>query len=117
MIDKRDLEKWFNEGDKRRSVEKIENYVDEVIKENALKRITTFTISTYEQNTDKTIKTDFHDLWFDPELSKKDRYQVQERIIEKYRVNGYSVERYFTESQSKGKSQGLRFLEIDKVMK
>lgn len=117
MIDKNELKQWFAEGEKRRSESLIEEYIDECIKENALNNNTTFTIYTYEQNSDNNIKTSFHDKWFTPELSKRERYQVQERIINKYRENGYSVERCFVESTSKGKSQGLRFFDIDKVVK
>jgi hypothetical protein len=67
----------MSEGDRQRSIEAIEKYVDNAIHHNAIKNKLTFCVRTGVWGNKYSEKTDFYDIWFDKNLTPENRRIVQ----------------------------------------
>ncbi|WP_163183314.1 hypothetical protein [Neobacillus sedimentimangrovi] len=117
MVTKEELKDWLNESARKRYEEKLEKYIDESIKTNALSGKTTFDICTGKYTPDGSRKTPFYDLWYTNELSEENREVVHKRIIEKYKSFGFDVKETTVDCGWHHSYFALEFKNIDKVIK
>ncbi|MHC5227544.1 hypothetical protein ACYSNW_04605 [Enterococcus sp. LJL99] len=91
MIDREDLKDWMKESERQKSIEKLEKYIDKVIKANVLEGKYTFFVTTGTWGERSSEKTEFYDLWYDETLSKNNQSIVHNKILDKYTKNGFNV--------------------------
>ena len=116
MITKDDLKSWLNESGRKKYEEKLEKFIDEQIKKNALEGKTTFLIPTGRWGNRYSERTPFYDIWFTEELTKENREIVHQRVIRKYKDFGFDVERTQVDCGWNNRYFALRFKDIDKVL-
>lgn len=116
MITKEELKDWLNESARREYEDDLEEYIDKVIKVNALQGKKTFYISTGEYTRSGSRKTSFYNLWFTDRLSEENRRIVHERIINKYRKFGFDVQKDRVDCGWHNYYFALKFNNIDKVL-
>jgi len=116
MINKNDLKDWLDESNRKQHVKRIEEYIDNAIKQNALSGNMTFYISTGRYTPDGSRKTPFYAVWYCKDLSEENTRIVQERVINKYKDFGFSVERTSVDCGWSNSYSALKFKDIDKVL-
>ncbi|MEL3959461.1 hypothetical protein NST17_20125 [Caldifermentibacillus hisashii] len=119
MITKKELKDWLDENARVKYAEKLEEYIDKNIKENALAGNTTFYISTGKctrYTLDGGMKTSFYDIWNTKELSNESRKLVQEKVINKYREFGFDIEETTVDCGWDKHYFALKFHSINKVI-
>ena len=116
MVTKEELKDWLNESARRKYEERLEEFIDNEIKMNALQGITTFYISTGKYTPDGSKKTTFYKVWFTEELSEDNRKIVQKRVLEKYRDFGFDVVETTKDCGWHHHYFALKFIDIDKVI-
>ena len=115
MINKKDLKNWISEGDRQRSIEAIEKYIDDAIHYNAIKNNLTFCVRTGIWGNKNSEKTDFYDIWFDKNLTPENRRIVQDSVLKKYRDEGFYVRTVKLDCGWNNSYEAVRFVDIDKV--
>lgn len=115
MINKKDLKNWISEGDRQRSIEAIEKYIDNAIHHNAIKNKLTFFVRTGIWGNKYSEKTDFYDIWFDKNLTPENRRIVQDRVLKKYQDEGFDVITVDLDCGWNNSYEAVRFTDIDKV--
>ncbi|WP_314063489.1 hypothetical protein [uncultured Vagococcus sp.] len=116
MIKKDDLKDWLAEGDRNKSKEKLEAFIDKRIKYNALSGKTTFTVCTGEYTRDGSVKTEFYDLWYDQSLSKNNQIIVQNEVIANYQEFGFDVKKVNVDCGWSNNYPALKFTDIDYLL-
>lgn len=117
MVTKEELKDWLNESARIEYAKKLEERIDKSIKENALKGITTFYISTGEYTREGSRKTPFYKLWYTEELSEENRKIVQEKVIKKYKDFGFDIKKTSVDCGWNNHYFALKFSNIDEVVK
>ena len=117
MIDKDDLKEWLKEAERKASIKKIEERLDNAIKFNALRGKDTFYVSTGEHTTDRSVRTSFYDVWYDPELSAESRQIVHDAILEKYKEFGFDIELTSIDCGWSNFYAAIKFNNIDRLVK
>lgn len=117
MIKKADLKDWLDEGGRRECERKIEEYIDREIKRNAVAGKFTFLLSTGKYTRNGSVETKFFDLWNCEGLSYENKRIVQNRVIEKYRDFGFTVERTTVDCGWNNFYPAIKFENIDKAIK
>lgn len=115
MINKKDLKNWISEGDRQRSIEAIEKYIDDAIHYNAIKNNLTFCVRTGVWGNENSEKTDFYDIWFDKNLTPENRRIVQDRVLKKYQDEGFDVRTVNLDCGWNNSYEAVRFTNVDKV--
>lgn len=121
MIDKEKLKDWLAVGEREKHFERIREYVNEIIKDNALEGKTSFLVSTgYRLDTPYSMspgKSDFYDIWNCEGLSRENRRIVQNKIIDGYRKAGFDVELVYKDYGHNETFEALSFVDIDNAVK
>lgn len=117
MIDKDDLKEWLKEAERKASIKKIEERLDNAIKFNALRGKYTFYVSTGEHTTNRSVRTSFYDVWYDPELSAESRQIVHDAILEKYKEFGFDIELTSIDCGWSNFYAAIKFNNIDRLVK
>ena len=115
MINKKDLKNWLSEGDRQRSIEAIEKYIDNAIHYNAIKNKLTFCVRTGIWGNKYSVKTDFYDIWFDKNLTPENRRIVQDRVLKNYQDEGFAVRTIELDCGWNNSYEAVQFTNIDKV--
>lgn len=116
MVSKEDLKDWLDESSRREHVDKIEEYIDNCIKRNALRGETTFLISTGRWAQRGSEQTFFYNLWHCSGLSTENTRVVQRRVLEKYRDFGFIVEETSVDCGWSNHYPALKFVDIHKIV-
>jgi hypothetical protein len=116
MITKADLKDWLAENDRKKYEEKLEEFIDRKIKENAIAGNRTFYIATGKYTREGSQKTGFYLLWNTEHLSEENRKIVQDKVIEKYRKFGFIVVRTTVDCGWHNNYFALQFKDIHKLI-
>ena len=116
MVTKEDLKDWFAENTRKEYAKELEDGIDTVIKNNALRGNANFHICTGKYTKDGSRETAFYGVWNTDKVSKENRKIVQEMVINKYREFGFDIEKTTVDCGWSNNYFALLFKDVDKVM-
>lgn len=103
MITREQAIELFDNNKRDKLIDKIEEYIDRKIENGLLHGNRKIYISTGKPDNTlrRAVKTEFHQLWCNSEISRKSLLHVRKTIIEKYLSNGFEIkEKFFDEGWS-----------------
>lgn len=116
MIQKEELKDWLKEAERKKSINRIKEYIDSKIKNNDLAGRYTSFVSTGKYIPDGSRKTSLFDIWYDPSLSSDNQLMVHKAVIKKHKDNGFNVAMTNYDCGWDNLFKAIEFTHVDKVV-